>query len=848
MPTPKDTRTSPAHSTEQRRFTDYAAAGMGEALLPITPGSKAPTTLRSWPTHHATAEDHRRWDAAGYGVGIQGRDFPAIDIDVLDEAASDALIKLAHDVFGQNLIRYGRRPKALIPYRLADDEPPIPYMSVTFTLPSDADGATPHKIEVLGAGKQWVADAVHPETAKPYEWPDGSPAACGADALSALSADAARRFLEAAADMLQRDYGALTSTTGRKTPTVDEDDSDPAPSLDVAIEALWDIPNDGYHGPIDRDAWISVGYAFKGACGADAVDARAESAFIDWSEQFPSSEPGEAERVWRSLAASRSGWRKLRQAEKRADRIFTVVQNQLDGAELWTRSFIEDAGRWILYSALCSVGDTSERAEAVIKAWAASGQMSEEEARQALAECDGACPAASPLNAKALEELTREHALILIGGKATTVRWGYVDTGESSVYQPEYTGLEALRAFFENQKLRIGKKRVNPVDIWKGSSYRRSYTGVTFAPGRDTSLGGKMNLWCGWNVRPDPTGDWSKLAWHIVHIVCSGDKAAAHWLISWFAQIVQEPNRKPGTAVAVRGVKGAGKSIVGDSFRRLCPFNSLGISQPDQLTGKFNAHMTGKLFLQAEEAFWAADKRTTGALNDLITRASMTCEPKGVDAFQVPNYCRIYATSNADWVVPASCDERRWAVFNASSAHAQDHAYFKAIADQLENDGGYGRFLYDLLHWDLSGVNLRQPPQTTGLLEQKIMSLRDVERWWYEALSAGALDSSDANWGENAGTWQTQRLYQAYELWHRHSKTERGAPLPNNIFGGRLKGLGGSPRRHVKVDATMTGDERTRPGYAFGSLQEARVAFAARLGTTADLIWDDETHTGDAGV
>jgi hypothetical protein len=82
-----------------------------------------------------------------------------------------------------------------------------------------------------------------------------------------------------------------------------------------------------------------------------------------------------------------------------------------------------------------------------------------------------------------------------------------------------------------------------------------------------------------------------------------------------------------------------------------------------------------------------------------------------VDKFQIPSVLRIMLTSNDAWMVPATKDERRYAVFNVASTHKDDHAYFKAIADQMAA-GGYGAFLHYLQALDLTGFEVRKIPQT----------------------------------------------------------------------------------------------------------------------------------------
>ncbi len=83
-------------------------------------------------------------------------------------------------------------------------------------------------------------------------------------------------------------------------------------------------------------------------------------------------------------------------------------------------------------------------------------------------------------------------------------------------------------------------------------------------------------------------------------------------------------------------------------------------------------------------------------LKDLITSGVQWIERKGIDAVEVPNYVRVFVTSNSDWVVPAGLEERRFCVIDVAESHMQDKAYFSAIMDQM-NNGGYEALLQHLI-------------------------------------------------------------------------------------------------------------------------------------------------------
>ena len=171
---------------------------LGYTVLPIRPGTKRPD-LKNWPHHATTADDVRAWYSngrAGHGAGINARNTPAIDVDVMDEAVAEEMAEEIDRIFpGVALLtRTGLAPKFLIPFR--SDEPFRKLTSHVYT-----DGQHDHKVEILGDGQQWVAYHVHPDTERPYQWFDGLSDAgiieTGRSALPCLTRNDAQRVVDA---------------------------------------------------------------------------------------------------------------------------------------------------------------------------------------------------------------------------------------------------------------------------------------------------------------------------------------------------------------------------------------------------------------------------------------------------------------------------------------------------------------------------------------------------------------------------------------------------------------------------------------------------------------------------
>ena len=331
-----------------------------------------------------------------------------------------------------------------------------------------------------------------------------------------------------------------------------------------------------------------------------------------------------------------------------------------------------------------------------------------------------------------IDELNETYALVLVNNTVAVLHQIISSEGE-----PTFALMtpKAFHQWLANSLVMIDGKAVPISYLWFRSRQRRQYEGLVFAPGR--TLPRYYNLWKDFVVKPKP-GDCSKFLAHLKDNICKGDKELYRWVIAWFADIFQHPQKKTGTSLVLRGKPGVGKTKVGEVFGRLLRPHYLLVADPRYITDRFNAHMVSLLLLHADEAFWAGDKRAEGKLKDLVTGDRHPIEFKHIDVILIRNYVRLLVTGNQDWLVPAAMEERRFAVLDVGEEHREDYEYFAAI-DRERDNGGAEALLHHLLNLDISGVNLRKIPQTAALLDQKMASLGSEQAWWLDILTKGIL-------------------------------------------------------------------------------------------------------------
>lgn len=383
-----------------------------------------------------------------------------------------------------------------------------------------------------------------------------------------------------------------------------------------------------------------------------------------------------------------------------------------------------------------------------------------------------------------LPKMLREWAFVQVEGSARVVREN-LNKQQIVLYKLEDLKKEYMncRVLSDGEK----PKLINLVDLWLEHPQRRTYAaGLTFAP--DMEILDRYNLWRGW-THEAVEGDVEVWLDFVKDVVADGNEAHANYIIAWVAQIIQKPMTKVGVGLVLRGRKGTGKTKFGELLGGLFKAHHKIVSRSEHVTGNFNRHLEDTLLLQADEAYWAGAKASEGALKDLLTNPEITIERKGVDAYTAPNYTRVLFTSNEDYVVPASLDERRFAVFDVSTCRQQDSHYF-ANLDEWYERGGASALLYYLRNFDLSNINLRLVPQTDALTDQKIEALDSVNQWLFNCLMNGEmrenrLGGSVVEFGEEAAK---SEIYDIYVSSLRNNKFD--VPVKENIFWRTLRVYG----------------------------------------------------------
>ncbi|XAZ24017.1 DUF5906 domain-containing protein [Sinorhizobium sp. B11] len=605
------------------------------------------------------------------------------------------------------------------------------------------------ELHLLATGAQAaIPPSIHPDTGQPYRW-----------------------LREFDFDFLDMGIGPILPSGAVARIAEDREETEANPERqqplgledDEIIAVLDDLPAAEWFE--DRDQWMRVGMALHHETDGSDFGFETWCKYSKISEKF---DEKDQKRVWKSFrnraqAPFRMASLVAVAREIRAERALDSIEDDFDDVEE-----IDDS-RTDMFDDLLGAGNGPEKSKL------SKSQLKLKKAEVEFELGRGAPPKIARMNERFAVARVSSKTVILDFHADNTVTYGSVND---------------LHNYHENDRVPKDKTTEPLSKQWMRSKHRRSYpNGIVFAPNRVVE--GAYNHWQGFSVEPDGNRSCALFLDHLLTIFCNGNEEHFWYLLGWLAHMVQKPEEKPGVAVIAIGKKGAGKDTVADYVGSLFQNHYITIGNQEQMTGKFNAHQERCLLLSVQEGFWAGDKKAEGQLKYLITSNNVMIEPKGMNAFPIKSVLRLFISSNERWVVPATQDERRFFVLNVSSQRCNDHKYFDALHNEM-NNGGREALLHYLLTYDISDFQVRAVPDTEALAEQKVEGLKNVERWWHGVLYQGAFDGMGHTM---ADAWPAEPIRviksefrDAYGRWF-HKQRYQGLEASEVAFSKSLKAM-----------------------------------------------------------
>jgi hypothetical protein len=761
-------------------FKDYESAGYGGELLPIAPpgaplspysdidpgsvgkipmrrGPRGWAGLINWAKESYDSTQTAAFQASGAGIGIQGRSFPALDIDVLRPDVAEAVERLALELLGDAPIRVGRAPKRLLVYRGN-----VAPRSLSFCLPDEpglaaGEKAERHLVEVLGRGRHWVAEGIHPKTGQPYSWATKRRPAGKLVEIDETSLDA---FFAALTACLAQ-FGA---TETRGTGGARHERSAPAPetllqtNLELVKEALCHIPNHGAD-RLEFDEWFGVLAKLKGLSGGS--DEVRELARL-WSsgeltggqdEGNDKYDEDDLERRWKSIDPPLSGWpHLLRVVEKKA------------GAEVAERLRIEGAP---------TAGPLSELDAAI--ADLSRKYVYREPTREWVRVADARIMKPDAFSdSRAGQRLSRLDLA------------DQVERAEAKVSEAEKSSEGDAPA---KKSPTPPPKARSAHNILKGRA--PAVQDLTYAPAKPKLFDGACGLVLNIYTPPErtfaanPPTDADVAPFLELMDWVFPDEQERTFVLDWMGHIAQHPGRKVQYApVLFSEMQGVGKDTVLKVLRYgVVGEQNMASIAPARIDGEFNADWAPKQVVLVTELPSFQKRDLYDKLKDYVASGagSLSVNPKGLARFDVPNsHCWVFTTNKPD-ALALDVHDRRFVVLHARESRmpADLRDRVNAFFDWSEDTQTGSRRGYLLAgEWlRRRAVSESFDPYECALVTEATKEMRKNARSPLEEVLEDALE-------ERRGPFATElTLLQEVMAWLPPEVTNRARPTERRVTG-----------------------------------------------------------------
>lgn len=674
--------------SEYKRRGDYLAQ-LGDTLInngyhivPIQVGKKAPG-FDGWQKSRSTKSQLQEWLTHGHknaGIGVITKNTPAIDIDVLDADVSKKLGMWVRENIADAPMRIGKAPKRLFLFRC--DEP---FRKITSSTYVDEWGEK-HKIEILGEGQQFVAYHIHPETKKPYDWPDfDGPVETLVSDLPLLTEEKARELIEFFDDVAVEEGWKLAKKSrviGATASSVSDnpwiEDSDPIDISTVELRSrLLLVP-----GAEDYDTWFQVGMALFHQFDGEDIG---KELWHDWAETADNYDADALDRRWGDFDVKGK-----KRAPITARYILRLAKEAAEStaAELTIK----------LRDAFVEATD--------IASWEKARQMVRE------AEIDG-------LSRSALASVAKERRDSITGTKTSlveikkaiayapkkvekspkwSINWVY-DTSDDRFFNTENkiaASVQGFNAMFDRQALT--KKdalegRMTPSASASQLALNLYKIGIVagrrYMPGRDSIFhepdGVFANLYAEHEIPQRPEQllprdkrNVERVKNHIKHLLPNPEEQAM--LIDWLSWVVQNPGRHANYAILLQGVQGDGKTFFAEMLRAVMGVSNVTMLNAQILQDRFTDWCAGQCVACIEEVRLINDKNKYEVINRIkpyITNNVIEVHPKGGRIYNCKNTTNYLLFTNYRDALPLDDSDRRYLILFSRWQKRNDIKEFK---------------------------------------------------------------------------------------------------------------------------------------------------------------------------
>jgi hypothetical protein len=321
-------------------------------------------------------------------------------------------------------------------------------------------------------------------------------------------------------------------------------------------------------------------------------------------------------------------------------------------------------------------------------------------------------------------------------------------------------------------------KQLNAAAEWLKWPQRRIVPALTYAPGLTTTLDdGAHNLWKGWGIEPKK-GETKLFDELVDYLGADLSEEERAWWLQWMACPLQRPGVKQYSATLVYSHhQGTGKTLLGYTLGRIYGENYVEVDQ-EKLHSPFNNWARCRQLIVGDEITGSDKRQDADRLKHMITREKLSINEKYQPAYELPDTCNYYLTTNQPDAVYIEKTDRRYFIVEVKT-QPLPKSFYKSYDKWYRSDAGAAAVFYKLLHHiDLDGFDHQaQPPLTSAKAAMHEATGTEVDIIVRDLVRDPKQTLATMSWAEGCELFTLQQLQTLLDPTGRIGRVQIGKAL-----------------------------------------------------------------------
>ena len=217
----------------------------------------------------------------------------------------------------------------------------------------------------------------------------------------------------------------------------------------------------------------------------------------------------------------------------------------------------------------------------------------------------------------------------------------------------------------------------------------------------------------------------------IREVICDCNDEMYNYVISWIANIIQNPGLKNETALILKGLQGTGKNTFTNVIcELLAGYSVKNVTDISELTGSFNSVVESKMLIVLNELSNCGSEKQLNfnALKSIITDDTIRINEKNQPRRTAENVANFIFVTNNSFPVKIETGDRRYIVMYVNAIHKGDMNYFTKLHKSFTKEF-YDNLLTFFAKYNIEGFNPRNIPMSEAKRDIIEASYSEFDEW-----------------------------------------------------------------------------------------------------------------------